>query len=85
LLIQAHNLDYHCLILGALFALLLKQTALNPMLVLSGLIMPWNITYGLAIGGLCSYYSKHKEEWYPFWSGIFTSSSLYMIIKSILN
>jgi hypothetical protein len=84
LLIQAQCFDYIVLALGALFGLLLQQIRLNPMLVLGGLLMPLDITFGLVTGGLLAALSSDKEEWYPFWSGVFASNSLCMLLRAII-
>jgi hypothetical protein len=83
LLIQAQQFDYTVMIFGALFGLLLKQINLNPMLVLGGLLMPFDITFGLVLGGILALFSRDKEEWYPFWSGVFASNSIVMLLRSV--
>ncbi len=83
LLIQAKHFDYMVLGLGALFGMLLQQIRLNPMLVLGGLLMPLDITFGLVAGGLFAALSSDKEEWYPFWSGVFASNSLCMLLRAL--
>jgi hypothetical protein len=83
LLIQAHYFNYTVLAMGAFFGLLLKQLNINSMLVLGGLLMPLDITLGLIAGGLLTYCCHNKEDWYPFWSGVFASNSIYVIIKAI--
>jgi hypothetical protein len=84
LLIQAQNFDYIVLALGALFGLLLQKMKCNPMLVLGGLLMPFDITFGLIAGGFIAMMSADKEEWYPFWSGVFASNSLCMLLRAIV-
>ena len=83
LLIQAQQFDYMVMVIGALFGLFLKQINLNPMLVLGGLLMPLDITIGLVFGGLLAWLSRDKEDWYPFWSGVFASNSICMLLRSI--
>jgi hypothetical protein len=85
LLIQAKHFDYTVLGIGALFGMLLQQIRINPMLVLGGLLMPLDITFGLVAGGLLAMMSSDKEEWYPFWSGIFASNSLCMLLRAIFG
>jgi len=84
LLIQAQHFDYMVLLLGALFGMLLQKIHLNPMLVLGGLLMPLDITCGLVAGGFLAMMSADKEEWYPFWSGVFASNSLCMLLRAII-
>ena len=68
--------------LGVLFAYVLKQFSINPILVLSGLLMPINVSLSLVTGGLYALWSSHKEEQYPFWSGVFASHSLWMVLRA---
>lgn len=84
LLIHAQSFNVVVLCLGAIFGMALKFVKLNPLLVLSGLLMPLNTSLGLIIGGLLTYVCKQKEEWYPFWSGVFAANSLWMLLKTIL-
>lgn len=83
LLIQAQTFDYMVVAIGALFGFLLQQISLNPMLVLGGLLMPFDVTLGLVAGGLLAWLSSDKEAWYPFWSGVFASNSLCMLLRAI--
>jgi hypothetical protein len=39
----------------------------------------------LVAGGLCAMYTKHKEEWYPLWSGVFASHSIWMVFSALMN
>ncbi len=84
LLIQAKHFDYMVLLLGAVFGMLLQKIHVNPMLVLGGLLMPFDITFGLVAGGLLAMMSSDKEEWYPFWSGVFASNSFCMLLRAIV-
>jgi OPT oligopeptide transporter protein len=84
LLIQVKHFDYVVVFIGALFGLCLQQLRLNPMLVLGGLLMPLDITVGLVAGGLLAALSADKEQWYPFWSGIFASTSLCMLLRALI-
>ena len=85
LLIQAQQFDYTVVLIGALFGLLLQQINLNPMLVLGGLLMPLDITFGLVIGGLLAMVVRDKEAWYPLWSGVFASNSIIMLLRAIFR
>lgn len=83
LLIQAQQFDYMVVIVGAVFGFVLQQLSLNPMLVLGGLLMPLDITCGLVFGGILAFFARDKEEWYPFWSGVFASNSLCMLLRAL--
>lgn len=84
LLINVQHFDYRVLVIGFFCGIILKYMRMNPALVLGGLLMPTNISLGLIVGGLSSYLCKNKEEWYPFWSGVFASNSLWMLLKAIV-
>lgn len=84
LLIQAQQFNYLVLAIGAVFGFVLKKIKLNPMLVLGGLLMPINITLGLVIGGMLALLPQDHEEWYPFWSGVFASNSIWMLIRTMM-
>lgn len=83
LLIQAQQFDYMVLILGGLFGMLLQSLKLNPMLVLGGLLMPLDMTFGLALGGFLAYLAPDKEKYYPFWSGVFAGNSICMLLRAV--
>ena len=85
LLIQTQHFDYTILLIGMMFGFCLQFIRCNPMLVLGGLLMPFDITLGLIGGGLLAALSSQKEEWYPFWSGIFASNSLCMLVRALLR
>jgi hypothetical protein len=83
LLIQSGTFDWYVLAVGFVFGYLLKFINMNPMLVLGGLLAPLNTTIGLITGGLFTLLTKEPEEWYPFWSGIFAASSIWMVAKAL--
>lgn len=84
LLIDVKSFDYYILLIGMVFGVLLKYSKTNPMLVLGGLLMPLNISVGLIIGGFATRLVKDKQEWYPFWSGVFAANSVWMLVKALL-
>jgi hypothetical protein len=84
LLIQAKQFDYKVLVLGGVFGMILQSVKLNPMLVLGGLLMPLDMTLGLVFGGLLAAMAADKEEYYPFWSGVFAGNSLCMLLRAII-
>ncbi len=85
LLIDVKQFDYIALILGALFSYGLSYMRVNSMLVLGGLLMPINISLGLIFGGFLTVFVKNREEWEPFWSGIFAANSLWMLLKAVIG
>lgn len=84
LLIDAHNFNLYVLAFGFIFGFVLKELKVNPSLVLGGILMPISISLGLIIGGLCTLFTKNREEWYPFWSGVFAANSVWMLIRALL-
>ena len=85
LLIHARQFDFLVLLLGGLFSFFLKYIRVNPILVLGGLLMPINISLGLIFGGILTSFVKDREEWEPFWSGVFASNSIWMLLRSALG
>ena len=85
LLIKAHHFDFWVLGVGLLFGMALKYTPFNPMLVLGGLLMPLDLTFGFVGGALLTLCVKDQQEWVPFWSGVFAANSIWMIIQAFLR
>lgn len=85
LLIHAQQFNLHVLGVGALFGLLLQYIKINPTLVFGGLLMPINISLGLVFGGFLTLFTKNRHEWEPFWSGVFASNSIWMMLKAVLS
>lgn len=84
LLIDVKNFDCWVLIVGMLFGYVLKHIKMSPMMVLGGLLMPLNISLGLILGGMLALLTQEKEEWIPFWSGVFASNSIWMLMQTLL-
>ena len=84
LLIHINSFDYYVAILGALFGFLLKFLHISPMLVLGALVMPIDFSLVLICSGLSTYLVHDKETQYPFWSGVFAASSLWMLCKAFM-
>jgi hypothetical protein len=84
LLINAQSFDVYVMGIGFIFGFILKYMHMNPMLVLTGLLMPINYSLGLILGGLLTFLTKQKEEWYPLWSGIFAANSVWILVKTLL-
>jgi len=81
---NAQDFNMYVLFLGFLFGYILKKIKISPMLVLGGLFMPINVTLGLIVGGFGAFLTKNREEKFPFWSGVFSSNSIWMLIKAIV-
>lgn len=76
--------NFFALTCGALFGSLLKDFKVNPMLVLGGILMSQDYSLVLALGALSTYFVKEKQDYYPFWSGVFAANSLWMVIRALL-
>lgn len=83
LLINAYSFNYVVMIVGFIYGFVLKYIKINPALVLGGLLMPYDFSMMLVMGGLLTYITSQPEEWHPFWSGMFAASSLWMLIKAV--
>ncbi|MFH1643724.1 MAG: OPT/YSL family transporter [bacterium] len=85
LLIQSLNFDFYVVGLGFIYGWILKKLKFNPTMVFGGLLMPNTITIGLAIGAVISYFSKKTQTETSFWSGVFASESLWILLTIILK
>lgn len=83
LLISMKTFNTFVLALGCMFGYLLKTYKINPMLVLGGLLMPIDYSLGLILGGCLTFVTKQREEWEPFWSGVFAGNSIMELLKTI--
>jgi len=84
LLIGAKQFDYYVLLLGIAFGWFLSKIKINPTLVFGGLLMPMNISLGLIVGGFMTRLVKDRTQWEPFWSGVFASNSIWMLLKAVM-
>ncbi len=84
LLISVKSFDIGALLFGALFAYILSYFRISAALLLGGILMPISYTLMLVGGGLSTYLVQDKEEYYPFWSGVFASNSLWMLLRAFI-
>jgi hypothetical protein len=82
-LVRGTAFNWMVLLVGAAFSFLLSWVKVNPMLVMGGLLMPLNLSLGLIFGGLLALVLKNRQEWEPFWSGVFAANSLWMIVRAL--
>jgi len=82
---NAKTFNLYVLLFGFLFGYVLKKLKISPMLVLGGLFMPVNISLGLVLGGCVARLVKKKEEWFPFWSGVYASNSVWMLLRAMFQ
>jgi uncharacterized oligopeptide transporter (OPT) family protein len=81
LLIQTPNFNLIVVGLGLLYGFLLKRFKINPTMVFGGLLMPNGLTIGLVLGALGSMLSKDTREQLPFFSGVFSGESVWLIVS----
>ncbi len=84
LLISVKSFDVGALMLGCIFGHLVSYTSISPALLLGGILMPISYSLMLVFGGLSTYLVKDKEEYYPFWSGVYASNSLWMLARAFM-
>lgn len=85
LLVSVQSFDVGALILGLIVGYALSFTKINTALLLGGILSPVEYTLMLVAGGMSTYLVKDKEEWYPFWSGVFAASSLWMLVRAFIK
>lgn len=83
-LISVKSFDVGALILGLLFGHIVSYTSVSPALLLGGILMPISYSLMLVCGGLSTYLCKDKEDYYPFWSGVYASNSLWMLARAFI-
>ncbi len=84
MLISVKTFDVGALLLGMFFAYLISYVGINTSLLLFGILMPVSYTLLLVLGGLSTYLVEDREEYYPFWSGVFAANSLWMLVQAFI-
>lgn len=84
LLINAGQFDPIVLLLGAIFGFVLNRLSISPLLVFTGLIFPEQYSLILIVGGLIAWCTRDRDNWEPFWSGVFAAGSIWMLIKAMV-
>ncbi len=82
LLISVKSFDIIVLLFGVLFGFLISYLRINTTLLLGGILMPISYTLMLVAGGVSTYCVEDREDYYPFWSGVFASSSIWMLVRA---
>lgn len=86
LLLNFTSFNYYVLILGALFGFAIEKIfKVSPMLMLGGLLMSLNYSLLLIGGGLSTRLVQKREDWEPFWSGVFAGNSIWVVIRALLK
>ncbi len=81
LLMQAVSFNYSVLAIGCALGFVLKKCRLNPMFVLSGLLMAPSLSIMLMIGGLLAHLLRNSAQWEPLFSGIYSTNALFVLIR----
>lgn len=85
LLLQSLNFDWRILLLGFVYGVILKKFKVSPTMVFGGILMPNNLTIGLSIGALVSYFSKKGESKFSLWSGVFAGESIWILFSILMR
>jgi hypothetical protein len=85
LLIQSLSFDWKVVLLGFFYGVILKKLKVSPTMVFGGILMPNNLTIGLAIGAVTSYFTKKTQEKFPFWSGVFAGESIWILFFILMK
>lgn len=84
LLLNVTQFDTYAMIFGALISGILSYFSINSLLVLGGIVMSLDSSLMLLSGALLSYLFKKPEAYYPWWSGIFATASLWMVLSAFI-
>ncbi len=79
LLIQSLSFDWKIVLMGFFYGVILKKLKVSPTMVFGGILMPNNLTIGLVVGAIVSYFTKNADERMPFWSGVFAGESIWIL------
>jgi hypothetical protein len=85
LLVQSLNFDPIILLLGGIFGWMVKQLKLSPTMVFGGILMQNSLTIGLLIGALIAKITPNQEDVQPFWSGIFSGESIWIMLTLLFK
>ena len=85
LLIQSFNFNWTVVFIGFLYGLIIRKLKISPAMVFGGIMMPNSMTIGLSIGALGSLLTQDRQEHFPFFSGVFTSETIWLILSILLR
>lgn len=85
LLIQSLNFDWKVVLLGFFYGVILKKLKISPTMVFGGILMPNDLTIGLSIGAIISYFTKNSQIKTPFWSGVFAGESIWILFFILMK
>lgn len=84
LLVNFGSFNYQVMLIGFVYGYVLKLLKLNPMLVLGGILMPLNITISLLTGALLEKLLSKRIDLQPFWSGVFATQSIWILLRALI-
>ena len=84
LLVHASSFNMIVLLCGIVCGMFLHLVRVNSTMVLGGLLLPIDFSLLLIAGGVSTYLVPDKERYYPFWSGVFASSALWVVIRALI-
>ena len=84
LLIQTFGFNAIVLLCGGLYGFMLKPFGISPTMLLGGLLMPNSLSIALILGAACTFFVQKPKEHFPFWSGVFTSETLWLLLRIVV-
>jgi hypothetical protein len=84
LLLNVTHFDMYATMFGMLIAGILSHFSINSLLVLGGIVMSLDGSLMLLAGALLSYLFKKPDNYYPWWSGVFATASLWMVLSAFI-
>lgn len=84
LLISAYSFNGYGMVVGFLYGCFLAMVRFNSLLVFTGLLFPVQYSLMLIGGGLITLFAQDKEDWDPFWSGVFAAGSLLIFVQALI-
>lgn len=85
LLVTGYQFNIGPILFGALFSGLLTFTRINQVLIITAFLMPPQYVLPLLVGSLLSRLPHDREKYYPFWAGIYSTSSFMLALRSIFG
>ena len=85
LLVTAYQFDIGPILFGALFSWMLSFTRVNQVLAITAFLMPPQYVLPLLAGSLVSRLPYDQEKYYPFWAGIYSTSSFMLALRSVIG
>lgn len=84
LLLQATHVNFTLLGYGVIIGLFLKVVGCNPILVLSGLLMPFSLLVPLVAGAFLALMCVYSKRYEPFFSGLYIANACASVLSIFL-